>query len=614
MDPSASTAELKQVWTQRLSELNDATAIERSFREAQEIFRLHALRMNDFNRVASLPVEILEEVFLAARDDCTNPHGPNLTWLSGSNWIVVSQVCHRWRQAALASTRLWTIIDAEMYSPNLRKGLLQRLGPQPFGLFASAKRHQEFLSCHELRQRACTQMQDLTLFFEDSVVFPGSILDIIFSHDRCCEDPVLQRLTLTCRDPNNIYWASLRRLSSNLKTLYLTYLYPVGPAPAVLPRLTTLTFAMVILTPSEGVPGILELLRVMPVLESLTLVSCTFAESQEDLAVVLPESFAIMEIRVFSQLYLHQGLSLSRLLEQSAGDRKFNAQNLPIEDGRALFAEVKKVVDKGHTVREIVVDFRGFGLIDVNVEFRTTPNEGSYRIHFPHVSPPHWTAFCSSIAGIDLRDATLRVVSDDSVPSMYSPNINALAELKRSTVSIVHVSGGLACSAIVDLFIAMHLDEEGFAVLGTPSLPYPELRDIIVDNFTHRSPPSANSNLHSYSVPQCLRTLDESALHLLWYARARRNRAMKPLRTIVLPGELLQKSWVEELKELVEDGVVSCDAHSHSSEEVETASCRAVVLYRPVFRAMTSFEARYLAVGAPVIGMLGLLWSASRHK
>ena len=92
---------LKDIWSQKLAALGDnASAIENSYRDAQAVIRLHALRMNDFNIIASLPVDVLEIVFLFARDDCLEPHGPNASWTTGSKWLIVTHVCHHWREVS----------------------------------------------------------------------------------------------------------------------------------------------------------------------------------------------------------------------------------------------------------------------------------------------------------------------------------------------------------------------------------------------------------------------------------------------------------------------------------------------------------------------------------
>ena len=107
--------------------------------------------------------------------------------------------------------------------------------------------------------------------------------------------------------------------------------------------------------------------------------------------------------------------------------------------------------------------------------------------------------------------------------------------------------------------------------------------------------------------------LDDSALYLVWYARARRNRLLKPLRTIALPQSLLDKHWVQELNHLIEEKVVPYEEFVGRQSETETTECRAVVLYRPVLRAMRFWETWVLTF-APIIGTIGILWTSSRVK
>ena len=118
--------------------------------------------------------------------------------------------------------------------------------------------------------------------------------------------------------------------------------------------------------------------------------------------------------------------------------------------------------------------------------------------------------------------------------------------------------------------------------------------------------------ISAQSHMECLAQLDDSTAHLLWYARARRYRAMKPLRIVALPTELLHKPWVEELKPLIEEDVISHDAYTNTQSDTEAASCRAVVVYRPLLRAMQSWKPKFI-VPNPVVKMLGLLWAKSLH-
>ena len=108
------------------------------------------------------------------------------------------------------------------------------------------------------------------------------------------------------------------------------------------------------------------------------------------------------------------------------------------------------------------------------------------------------------------------------------------------------------------------------------------------------------------------RDLDEAALYLLWYARARKYRDLMPLRTVALPVELLSRRWATELELLLGKQIISCDAFIGRENEAGT-DCRAVVLYRPVLRALRFWETWVLTF-APIIGTLGILWTSSRRK
>ncbi|KZV70843.1 hypothetical protein PENSPDRAFT_734464 [Peniophora sp. CONT] len=171
MDPPESSSALRDSWSRRLLALgDDATAIEASYRDAQAVVRLHASRLNDLNPIASLPVDVLEDIVLAARDGSEfldvylGPPGGTLR--HRSEWVVVSQICRRWRQVALASTRLWTVIDTSVYTIPFCQQMLLRLGSRQFTLSASAKEDMELLSCYDLRERVSpTSLESSTALF-----------------------------------------------------------------------------------------------------------------------------------------------------------------------------------------------------------------------------------------------------------------------------------------------------------------------------------------------------------------------------------------------------------------------------------------------------------------
>ena len=107
--------------------------------------------------------------------------------------------------------------------------------------------------------------------------------------------------------------------------------------------------------------------------------------------------------------------------------------------------------------------------------------------------------------------------------------------------------------------------------------------------------------------------LDEDALYFLWYARARREQGLQPLRVVALPAELLQKRWAIELNDLLERRVFSYEDFLKEDDEKETTDCPAIVLHRPVYRALRFWDTWVLPV-IPIITTLGIVWTSSRRR
>lgn len=193
-------------------------------------------------------------------------------------YLMIECQANRFAQIAIGYSDLWTDVDIDWYGTAFCTEMLSRLGTREFSITATVKKHQEFLFDVSLRKRIPLQLCGLTLNFDDTVTQPGAFLDTLLSNVSAGSTPVLRDLQMTCRNPEDMYWATLNRVLPVLESLHLSYLYPGGHVPKLLPKLTDLTFTSVELT-SHGpeAPGILDLLPAMPVLESLTFINCSFS-------------------------------------------------------------------------------------------------------------------------------------------------------------------------------------------------------------------------------------------------------------------------------------------------------------------------------------------------
>ena len=63
-------------------------------------------RLNGLSTIAVLPPELLAEIFLnyiAARQEALMDYDLHTDWQSCNSWILITQVCHYWREVALQS-------------------------------------------------------------------------------------------------------------------------------------------------------------------------------------------------------------------------------------------------------------------------------------------------------------------------------------------------------------------------------------------------------------------------------------------------------------------------------------------------------------------------------
>ncbi|KZV70840.1 hypothetical protein PENSPDRAFT_651145 [Peniophora sp. CONT] len=637
-DSPVSSSSLRDAWSQRLLALrarDDVTAIESSLRDAQAVVCLHASHLNEYNVAASLPEEVLELLYLDTQRLCTSNDRDHQFEPPPSEWIAVTHVCSRWRQVALKLSVLWTDLHVEAYGVPWCTEMLSRMGSHPFSLSVTSHKDQSLLLHPVLRARASKQLSRLVIQFESPAAHPGAVLDSIFSQADIGASMNVRELRLACRQHSSLYWASLERFLSNLQSLSLEFIYPIGSAPSLMPALTTLSLTSVDITSHPGVPGILDFIRAMPVLESVTLTSCTFSAPIDTPTFELPPSLTHITFTPASAWSLEQNLALARLLTQTTGERIFSfpfptpGHDLPPN----MFSEsVKDAVDAGFLVRELSLTFKAWRY-DASVEVAKIGSDQGrpFVIRYPNLHSSYWLFFCASLEGIAMQDATLRIVYDDA-PSTMLAEVNSLLQLRKFTVSVIHIAGRYSSYAAINAFMAMRqwLDSDaGTEPIGAP-LPFPALREIAIENPPIDTPVN---DIASMSGVNMSIHLDDCAAYLLWYARVRRNEMLKPLRTVALPTELLYKPWANELNELIEESVISYDAYMHPEEETYNTSCRTMVLYRPYwartalwreglrsrlsyhqFFRTTRFWERSVCVFTPVIGMIGLLWTTSRRS
>ncbi|KZV70836.1 hypothetical protein PENSPDRAFT_752220 [Peniophora sp. CONT] len=618
MESSASSSSLRDAWSRRLLVLgaqDDVKAIESSLRDAQAVVRLHALKLNDYNIAVSLPVEILELIFLNTQWLCAFNERDHR--LPTSEWVVVTHVCNRWRKVALNFTDLWTNLDTGLYGIHWCIEMLSRMGSQAFSMQATADRDQDLVLNPNLRARAQKQLSWLVLHFGDSIMHPGAFLDAMFPDTTLSNTSFnVRQLVLKCGHPTSMFWASLEPFLPQLEYLGLSYLYPSGDTPTSFPMLTTLTLGWVDLSHGPAVTGILELLPLMPILESATFTNCTFTAPVDTSAVELPLSLQTIHFEASGHggLSLQHSLDMARLLNQTAGDRVFSFQRAISGPGPAheIFSQLRDAVNAGLVVREVLIDLNAWATLSAGVEFEKTVADQTrpFVIRFTDLGfPLTWPMFCSTLKDIDMRDASFRIVCNETTGLLSIDN--ALMDLRPLSVSAINITGRLSCYAAIGIFMALRQPLQGGSEsIGTP-MPFPALRDLAIE----KPPPVPADGVDSDVLsPETLSTqIDESALYLLWYARARRNRALQPLRTVALPIELLHKPWANDLNEAIEQSVISYEVYMHSDEETDSPTCRAVVLYRPVFRAMKFWEP-LCVVFAPMIGVLGIVWTSARFR
>ncbi|VDC00458.1 unnamed protein product [Peniophora sp. CBMAI 1063] len=662
MDMSTSLIELSSSWDQQLvaavGGLNEAQAAEGVMLAAQSIARCYAERLNSFNVAVSLPAEILEAIFYAVKDALASketsvtrspqplpppqpypgyppyiPYTPppqthketRNVFLSGAGWVSLTHVCRRWRQVALGCYGLWCDIDVNLYGTVICKEMLMRIGSRAFSLSADLQTHKELLLDVSLRERVPAQLSSLTLNMDLLMARPGAILDTLFSYIDGRTNPALRQLRMSGSSPQSISWSTLTPVLPSLTSLYLLYLAPRGHIPASLSMLTDLTLHKVDLMnhgpDGPDMSGFLKLISAMPVLESAVFLDCSFGhdpfipENEILENASLPPTVRLAQFEANNDWTLPQCHALSRVLGQTTGDRVFKLNNLTNFHVAQTFAlDVRAALDRGLYVHEVAIELIGWDSLDLSIEFRRAHSAAvevqPLRVCFHGVSTRSiWHQFCDCITDIDTRDADLRIICDRSTPDMYNQDINILSGLRRMSVTSIYITGKLGSYIAAGLFTALRESDpddeaDGDAIV----LAFPRLRDIGIE-----CPPQAiveETNVNVGAADMLTKDLDEAALLLLWYARARHLCGAKPLRTAALPVDLMHKRWVAELDDLLEDKVVPYDTFMKKESEVD---CRALVLYRPVLRALAFWETWLWAI-TPLIGTLGIIWSSSRRR
>ncbi|KAI0343454.1 hypothetical protein BDW22DRAFT_1170935 [Trametopsis cervina] len=125
------TSNLRKLGVQRRSHDVSAGARLSSMRVPGKDESLARRERNMQTPVMRLPIDILVIVFEDVRGNPTT-YGLNRTVAASSmEWIVVSQVCHHWRNVALALPTLWSFIHVPGVSPAWCREMLRRSTPQP---------------------------------------------------------------------------------------------------------------------------------------------------------------------------------------------------------------------------------------------------------------------------------------------------------------------------------------------------------------------------------------------------------------------------------------------------------------------------------------------------
>ncbi|VDC00459.1 unnamed protein product [Peniophora sp. CBMAI 1063] len=632
MDESLSLDALSESWGQRLFALgDDVQAVESGLLAARGVARLYAEQLNDFNYAVSLPAEILEAIFLSVKgpkDDeeasIKLPYTPQRrrswsysplrapvvptrasSWSPGAEWVLLTHVCRRWRQVAVGYRDLWADVDAHTYGGLFCQEMISRIGCREFSLSANIQTHKELLLDVPLRKCFLTQLSSLTLDIEQrTVTHLGAFLDNLFLY--MVNQPshaALRFLRLNGRSSGNLSWSTLAPILPTLTSLHLVHINMRGRIPTSLSMLVELTLSHIDLQPHAGsdgpnAPRIVKLVSAMPVLKSIAFIDCSFDSfTWHTKMIPLPVTVQLAHFEVSDSWRISQCRNLSRTLAQSGGDRVFRLRTSSEHSALPLFSAVRDILegDWDLYVHEVAVKLVSRRELNVSVEFRRAHSAREprpYRVCFHEVSPDSWRDFCSSVVDIDMGDANLHFICDHNPRHLDESNL--LTGFRRLNVTSIYLTGYYGGQLAVSLFSALResdrQEEDAVGNDGDESaLAFPGLRDICVEQY------APTDYGYGYGSDRMTEDLDESALVLLWYARERLSRRLRPVRTVALPAGLMHRRWVAELDDLLEDGVVSYDVHMKESE-VETTDCRAVVLYRPVLRALAFWETWLLAI------------------
>ena len=221
-------------------------------------------KKNERALISRLPVEILSQVFSYYSASDRHPH---VRFRSPPPWLAVTQVCHRWRQAALSSPILW----ADIITTNYRwaEEMLERSRDVPIHITvddAGSVHTPSDVRAARLLFSKIHRAQSLVMTCADSIL---NCMPILFEAEAA---PLLEELTITNFHPSNVLDLVERPLFSGktpcLQFLSLHHCRVLWSSPLFQCDLVYLSLSHI---PHDHRPHLQQLLDV---LKSLTHLEC----------------------------------------------------------------------------------------------------------------------------------------------------------------------------------------------------------------------------------------------------------------------------------------------------------------------------------------------------
>lgn len=132
----------------RLTEADEQVrrVIEKKIDDSRRVTIELQRRPNDIVPINRFPPEILAEIFCFCRYDLPSSSHFLLRYPAPLKWLVITRVCHHWRQVALQMPRLWGYICLDY--PNFARRCVERARQAPLYLTMSAwsMRHKTLLT------------------------------------------------------------------------------------------------------------------------------------------------------------------------------------------------------------------------------------------------------------------------------------------------------------------------------------------------------------------------------------------------------------------------------------------------------------------------------------